>query len=189
MTNLESTEIIDEMSRKMDNALSIFQKSLQGIRSGRVTPNFFDPVIVEAYGDRTPLAQVANINIIDARMIMIQVWDINLVKEVEKAISIAGLGVNPSSEGKDIRIVLPQMSEERRNELAKKVRECGENAKISLRNVRREAMDDSKKIQKSSVISEDEQKDLSEEIQKKTDKFIQLIEEKISIKEKEIKQI
>lgn len=186
---MDSKEIIEDMRKRMEGALNVLIKEFSGLRTGRASPNFLDPVVVEAYGDRMHISQVATINVGDSKMINIQVWDKSLVKAVEKAIANSGLGVNPVGEGQVIRIILPPLSQERRNELAKLAHKYGENAKVSLRNVRRDSIEVLKKLEKDSLISEDEFHKTSDQIQKITDEFSSQIEEKVISKEKEIKQL
>jgi ribosome recycling factor len=186
---MNTQEIIEETRRKMEGTLNVLIKEFQGLRTGRASPNFLDPVVVPAYGDRMPLSQVATISVVDSKIITIQVWDQSLIKTVEKAIASAGLGINPTSEGQLIKIILPPLSEERRSEIAKLAAKYGENAKISLRNVRRDGLEDIKKLYKDSIISEDEFHKTSDKVQKIIDEFSNKIDEKVTSKEKEIKQL
>jgi ribosome recycling factor len=182
-------ELYNNTQDKMNKAIAVFQKELSGLRTGRSSVNFLDPVVVEVYGDRMPLSQVSTISTPDSATITVQVWDKQLVKTVEKAISDANLGVNPSSDGQSIRISLPPLSEERRKELVKIAHKYAENTKIALRNVRRDGMDVLKKMEKDSAISKDEHHNFSDEIQKLTDEFIAKIDDLAKQKEKEIMKI
>jgi ribosome recycling factor len=178
--------LLVELEVKMNKSISSLDHDLAGLRTSRASPNLLDKVVVEAYGDKMPLSQISSISIPEARLINIQVWDKGLVKSVEKAIANSNLGLTPSSEGQIVRINLPALTEERRAELAKLSHKYGENAKIALRNLRREGTDSIKKMQKDSDISEDEMHELNAKLQKQTDKFINIIDEKIAQKEKDI---
>lgn len=186
---MSSAAIIEDIKKRMEGAISSFQHELKGIRAGRATPNILDGVAVEAYGSKMPLAQMATVSALDAKTISVQVWDNTQTKVVEKAISNSGLGLNPSSEGTVIRIALPELSEERRKELVKVTHKYGEQAKVAVRNVRRDGMDALKKAEKDGGISEDEVRGKSDEIQKITDNNIKKIDEFLVAKEKEIMQV
>jgi ribosome recycling factor len=184
-----SDEIIKELEIKMQKTLSTLDNELGGIRTGRASASLVEPIVAEAYGSKTPISQLASVSTIDARTISVQVWDRETVKSVEKAISNANLGVNPITEGQSIRFSLPSLTEERRIEFAKLASKYGENAKVALRNLRRDSMDSLKKSEKKGEISEDDLKKLSEKVQKTTDSKTKNIDEKISAKEKEIKTV
>lgn len=177
---------ISDLKRRMEGALTSFHKELSGLRTGRASSNLVDHIMVEAYGNPTPLNQVASINIPEPRLITLQVWDKGLVQEVEKAIINANLGLNPATDGQLIRLPIPSLTEERRKEMAKIASKYQENAKISVRNIRRDGMDSLKKLEKSGGISEDEVRIKSEEVQKLTDDHIAKIDEDFHHKEKEI---
>ncbi len=183
---MNKENLLVELEVKMNKSISSLDHDLAGLRTSRASPNLLDKVVVEAYGDKMPLSQISSISIPEARLINIQVWDKGLVKSVEKAIANSNLGLTPSSEGQIVRINLPALTEERRAELAKLSHKYGENAKIALRNLRREGTDSIKKMQKDSDISEDEMHELNAKLQKQTDKFINIIDEKIAQKEKDI---
>ncbi|MFI4984204.1 MAG: ribosome recycling factor [Rickettsiales bacterium] len=170
----------------MDASIHSLKHSLNGLRTGRASVALLDPVRVEAYGSPTPISQVGTVSTPEAQMITVQVWDGGLVQSVIKAINEAGLGLNPMPDGQLIRIPIPQLSEERRKELSKKGHEYGENAKISIRNIRRDGMDAFKKLEKDKKISEDESRDHSEEVQKATDDFIKKVDQVVAEKQKEI---
>ena len=169
----------------MTKTLDGLTKELATIRAGRANPHILDKLTVDYYGTPTPLQQVANITVPEARMIQIQPWEASLIKEISKAIMASDLGLNPNSDGKIIRLVLPELTEERRKELVKDVKKKGEAAKVAVRNVRRDANDAFKKLAKQD-ISEDEIKELEEKIQKVTDKFVKEIDKAVDEKSKEI---
>ena len=178
----EKLKIYDE---KMQKTIHALDTELASIRAGRANPNILNKLTVEYYGTPTPLQQVANITVPEARMIQIQPWEASLIKEISKAILSSDLNLNPNSDGKIIRLVLPELTEERRKELVKDVKKKGEAAKVAVRNVRRDANDAFKKLAKQDV-SEDEIKELEEQIQKITDKFVKEIEKAVEEKSKEI---
>ena len=178
-------ENIKEYNSKMEKSIKSLEGELGTIRAGRANPHVLDRITVDYYGTLTPLQQVANISVPEARMIQIQPWEPSLVKEICKAIQISDLGINPNNDGQVIRLVFPELTEDRRKELVKDVKKKGENAKIAIRNIRRDANDNLKKLAKEDV-SEDEIKELEDEIQKSTDKFVKKIDELIELKSKEI---
>lgn len=182
-------ELLKELESKMQKTIATLEHELGGIRSGRASTALIEPIIVEIYGGKMPISQVATVNSLDSRTLSIQVWDKESVKPVEKAIANANLGVNPVCEGQTIRISLPALTEERRGEFAKLAAKYGEHAKVALRNLRRDIMDNLKKLEKAKQLSEDESKKLAEKIQKVTDNFTKTIDDKVSNKEKEIKQL
>ena len=157
-----------------------------GIRAGRANPHVLDTLRVDYYGTPTPIQQVANVNVPEPRMIQIQPWEASMVKAIEKAILTSDLGINPTNDGKLIRLVFPELTEERRKELAKDVKKKGENAKVAIRNIRRDGNDAFKKLSKSEDISEDEIKDLEDALQKLTDKYIANVDKAVEEKTKEI---
>ena len=179
---MATDERIQVYEHKMTKTLEGLTKELVTIRAGRANPHILDKLTVDYYGTPTPLQQVANITVPEARMIQIQPWEASLIKEISKAILSSDLNLNPNSDGKIIRLVLPELTEERRKELVKKK---GEAAKVAVRNVRRDANDAFKKLAKQDV-SEDEIKELEEQIQKITDKFVKEIEKAVEEKSKEI---
>ena len=172
----------EKMQKSLDNLLAEFG----GIRAGRANPHVLDKIKVDYYGTPTALQQVANINVPEPRMIQIQPWEASLVKEIEKAIMTSDLGINPTNDGKVIRLVFPELTEERRKEIAKDIKKKGESAKVAVRNIRRDANDAFKKLSKSADISEDEIKDLEDELQKITDKYVAKIDKMVEAKSKEI---
>lgn len=172
----------DKMKKSYNNLIEEFGT----IRAGRANPHVLDKIKVDYYGTPTALQQVANVSVPEPRMIQIQPWEAPLVKEIEKAINMSDLGINPTNDGKVIRLVFPELTEERRKDLAKDVKKKGEASKVAIRNIRRDANDSFKKLGKSSDISEDELKDLEAQAQKMTDKYIAEIEKAIEEKSKEI---
>lgn len=171
---------------KMSKALETMKEEFATVRAGRANPHILDKLKVDYYGTQTPLQQVANISVPEARMIQIQPWESSLIKEIEKVIMTSDLGLTPSNDGKAIRLVFPELTEERRKDLVKDIKKKGENAKVSVRNVRRDANDAFKKQNKASEISDDEYKNLENDIQKLTDKYIDLIDKAVEEKSKEI---
>ena len=182
-------EILKDLNDRMQKSIASLEHDLKGIRSGRASPNLLDPVVVEAYGDKMPITQLATISNSDARTLAVQVWDKQMLKLVEKGIANANLGLSTSTDGQIIRINIPPLSEERRKELAKLAAKYGENGKVSIRNVRRDVLDVTKKLEKNSSYSKDEVHQLTEEVQKVTDSFIKKIDDKISAKEVEIMDV
>ena len=176
------TPFEDKMKKSDHNLI----EELGTVRAGRANPHVLDKIKVDYYGTPTSLQQVANVSVPEPRMIQIQPWEASLVKEIEKAINMSDLGINPTNDGKVIRLVFPELTEERRKELAKDVKKKGEAAKVAIRNIRRDANDSFKKLGKSSEVSEDEVKDLETQAQKMTDKFIADIDKAIEEKSKEI---
>ena len=172
----------EKMQKSLDNLLAEFG----GIRAGRANPHVLDKIKVDYYGTPTALQQVANINVPEPRMIQIQPWEASLVKEIEKAIMTSDLGINPTNDGKVIRLVFPELTEERRKEIAKDIKKKGESAKVAVRNIRRDANDAFKKLSKSADISEDEIKELEDGVQKLTDKYIAQIDKAVDETNKEI---
>ncbi len=178
-----------EFSRKMDRTLVILQEDFGAIRAGRANARVLDRVEVEYYGVATPVGQVGTISSPDARTLVIQPWDGSLLKKIEKAIQTSDLGINPQNDGRVIRLVFPQLTEERRRELAKQVKKYGEDAKVAVRNIRRDAMDYIKKLKKDSTITEDEQKKAEKDLQELTDKYIKKVDDACAVKEKELMEL
>ena len=178
-------ERIQKYEEKMKKTLASLEAELATIRAGRANPHILDKLTVDYYGSPTPLQQVANITVPEARMIQIQPWESSLIKGIEKAILTSDLGLNPNNDGKIIRLVLPELTEERRKELVKDVKKKGEGAKVAVRNIRRDANDAFKKLAKQDV-SEDEIKDLETAVQKLTDKYIKDVDAAVDAKSKEI---
>ena len=178
-------ERIQVYETKMGKTLYALESELTTIRAGRANPHILDKLTVDYYGAPTPIQQVANISVPEARMIQIQPWESSMIKAIEKAILCSDLGLNPSNDGKMIRLVFPELTEERRKELVKDVKKKGEGAKVAVRNIRRDANDAFKKLAKQDV-SEDEIKELEDQIQKLTDKYIKEVDKAIENKSKEI---
>ena len=178
-------ERVQKYETKMEKTLKGFENELTTIRAGRANPHILDKITVDYYGTPTPLQQVANITVPEARMIQIQPWESSLIKGIEKAILTSDLGLNPNNDGKIIRLVLPELTEERRKELVKDGKKKGEGAKVAVRNIRRDANDAFKKLAKQDV-SEDEIKDLETAVQKLTDKYIKDVDAAVDAKSKEI---
>ena len=171
---------------KMEKTLSNLQEEYVSIRAGRANPHILDKIQVDYYGTPSSLQSVANISVPEARMIQIQPWEASLIKDIEKAILASDIGLTPANDGKVIRLVFPELTEDRRRELVKDVKKKGENAKVAVRNVRRDANDTIKKENKANEISEDEQKQLEDKIQKLTDKFVAKIDDAIEAKSAEV---
>ena len=186
---MEKKQLIETLKHRMEGALKVLDNELKGLRTGRASANLLDPVHVEAYGSRMQLSQVATVSTPDPRMLVVQVWDKSMVKAVEKAIVEANLGITPSCEGQLIRLPMPALNEERRKELAKLASKYGENTKVSIRNVRRDGMEDLKKLEKAGTISEDDLHSAGEEIQKLTDKEVESVDKNVKLKEQEIMSI
>lgn len=172
----------EEMGKTMNNLAEEFG----GIRAGRANPHVLDKLRVDYYGTPTAIQQVANVSVPEPRMIQIQPWEASMVKEIEKAILTSDLGINPTNDGKTVRLLFPELTEERRKELAKDVKKKGENAKVAIRNIRRDANDSFKKLAKEEDVSEDEIKQLEDQAQKMTDKYIADVDRAVEAKTKEI---
>ena len=175
-------QIEGRMQKSVDN----LKEEYVTIRAGRANPHILDRLRVDYYGTPTPIQQVANVSVPEARMIQIQPWEASLIKDIEKAILVSDLGLTPNNDGKTIRLVFPELTEDRRKELAKDIKKKGDNAKVAIRNIRRDANDAIKKENKAGDISDDEAKNSEDEIQKITDKYIAMIDSAIDDKTKEI---
>ncbi|MDD9901519.1 MAG: ribosome recycling factor [Alphaproteobacteria bacterium] len=178
-----------DLDRRMNGAQEVLEKEFSGLRTGRASTNLLEHVVVEVYGSKMPVSQLGTVSVPEPRLLTIQVWDAANTKAVEKAIANAGLGLNPQPSGTLIRVPVPGLTEERRNELCKVAAKYAEQARIAVRNVRREGMDVAKKSQKGGVVSEDELKKLEQEIQRMTDNWVGKIDTMLSEKEQEIKQV
>ena len=174
---------------KMDKTISVFEENLSEVRAGRANPAILNKITVSYYGVPTPINQVAGISVPEARMILIQPWDTSLLKEIEKEILKSDIGINPNNDGKVIRLNFPELNEERRKELVKDIRKLAEEAKVAIRSIRRDAMDEAKEMQKKSEKTEDDLKNEENEIQKLTDKKVEEIDNMLANKEKEIMSI
>ncbi|HSG95310.1 MAG TPA: ribosome recycling factor [Afifellaceae bacterium] len=178
-----------DLERRMDGAVSVLKAELSGLRTGRASANLLDPVTVDAYGSKMPINQVGTVSVPDARMLSVQVWDQSLVNATDKAIRDADLGLNPMIEGNVLRIPIPELNAERRQEMVKVAHKYAEQARIAVRHVRRDGMDKLKRLEKDHEIGKDESHDQGEEIQKMTDRHIALIDETTEAKEQEIIQV
>jgi ribosome recycling factor len=186
---MTEAELIKDLRRRMDGALDVLRKEFGGLRTGRASASLLEPVVVEAYGNTVPLNQVASVNVPEPRMITVQVWDRGLAKSVDKAIRESGLGLNPQTEGQSIRVPIPELNQERRKELSKVAGKYAEEARIAVRNVRRDGVEESRKLEKNGDLSQDQQRKLQGDIQHLTDDHIKKIDETLAQKEKEILQV
>lgn len=182
-------EKLVQFEEKMSKSLDSLYSDYSTIRAGRANPHVLDKITVDYYGTPSTLQQVANVSVPEARMIQIQPWESSLIKEIEKAILCSDLGITPTNDGKCIRIVFPELTEERRKELVKDVKKMAEEAKVAVRSIRRDAIDEAKKAQKDSEISEDELKSAEDNIQQLTDKYVAKVDEILGAKEKEVMSI
>ena len=180
---------LNHIEEKMNKTISVLQENFSEVRAGRANPAILNKIRVDYYGTPTPINQVAGISVPEARLIVIQPWDISLLKEIEKEILKAEIGINPNNDGKVIRLVFPELNAERRKELVKEVKKMAEDSKVSIRSIRREAMDEAKKLQKDNQMTEDELKGAEEKIQKLTDNKIAEIDKILAEKEKEIMSV
>jgi ribosome recycling factor len=178
-----------DLTRRMDGALETLKREFAGLRTGRASPGLLEPVRVEAYGSEVPLTQVGTIGVPEPRMLTVQVWDKTLVGAVERAIRDSGIGLNPASDGQLVRVPIPMLTAERRTELAKLAGKYAEGARIAVRGVRRDGMEQIKALEKKGDIGEDEMKDWSEQVQKLTDQYVKRVDESLVDKEKDIKQV
>lgn len=174
------------IEERMKKTTSVFEENLSEIRAGRANPAILNKITVEYYGTATPISQVAGISVPEARLIVIQPWDVSVLKEIERAILASDIGITPNNDGKVIRLNFPELNEERRKELVKEIRKMGEEAKVAVRQIRRDGIDEFKKMQKDASITEDDLKVAEEQIQKLTDKSIENIDQILTAKEKEI---
>lgn len=182
-------EKLQVYNEKMEKTIRVLESDYASIRAGRANPAVLDKITVDYYGTPTPIQSLAAVSVSEARILVIQPWDKSTLKAIEKAIQVSDLGINPANDGMVIRIVFPPLTEERRKDICKQIRKQGEDSKVAIRSIRRDANDTFKKQKKSSEISEDEQKTLEEDMQKLTDKFCKRIDEIAAKKEKEILEI
>ena len=178
-----------DFSKKMDKSLVHLAEEFDAVRAGRANPKVLDRISVEYYGQVTPLNGVATISSPDARTLVVQPWDTQLLKEIQKAIQTSDLGITPQNDGRVIRLIFPQLTEERRKELTKQVKKYAEEAKVAMRNIRRDGMDHVKKLKKDSTITEDEQKKAEKDLQDLLDKYIKKVDDALAVKEKELMAI
>lgn len=187
--NTQFKEAYDKIEQKMAKALEVLENEFASVRAGRANPAILDGVRVDYYGAQSPISQLASVSVPEARMLVIQPWDASVLNEIEKAIQAADLGINPNNDGKVIRLSFPPLTEERRKELVKDIHKMGENSKVAVRNVRRDALDAFKAQKKKSEITEDDLKGIEEDIQKFTDNYIKKIDAMLDNKEKELLEI
>jgi ribosome recycling factor len=181
--------VVADLHRRMDGAVEVLRKELAGLRTGRASASLLDPVSVEAYGNKMPLSQVGTISAPEPRMLVVQVWDRGLAKSVDKAIREAGLGLNPQTEGQTVRVPIPDLNEDRRKDLTKVAAKYAEAARVAVRNVRRDGLEDIKKQEKKGVLSQDQQRKLDKEVQALTDQVIRHVDDMLAQKDKEILQV
>ena len=181
-----ASDILDNTKERMQKTIAVLKTELGGLRAGRANPQLLDRILVDYYGTPTPIQQLGNVSTPEPRMLLISVWDNKAIPAVEKAIQKSDLGINPSNDGKVIRLLFPELNEERRKELVKVVKKKGEESKIAIRAIRRDANEQIKKDEKDSVITEDDRKALDDKVQKLTDDLIKEIESILAAKEKEI---
>ena len=180
---------LDDIKRRMEGSLSSLKTEFMGLRAGRASTGMLEPVMVDAYGSKMPMSQVGNISAPEPRLLTVTVWDASLTSAVEKAIRESDLGLNPMAEGTLIRVPIPDLSEERRRDMVKVASRYAEAARVSVRNVRRDGIETARKMQKESLISKDELRDLEGDIQKLTDQHVKMIDDSLANKEKEITQV
>ncbi len=178
-----------KFEEKMVKTISVFEENLAEIRAGRANPAILNKIMIDYYGTPTPINQLAGISVPEARMIVIQPWDASVLKEIEKEILKSDIGINPNNDGKVIRLNFPELNEERRKEIVKDIRKMAEEAKVAIRSIRRDAIDEAKTMQKNAEISEDDLKVAEEKIQKLTDKYVEEIDKILDKKEKEVMSI
>ena len=179
----------NKLEERMKKTISVLEESFAEVRAGRANPAILNKVMIDYYGTPTPINQVAGISVPEARMIVIQPWDASVLKEIEKEILKADLGINPNNDGKVIRLAFPELNEERRKEIVKDIRKMAEDSKVAIRSIRRDGIDEAKQLEKNSEMSEDELKDAENMIQKLTDKYVDEIEKILTNKEKEVMSI
>jgi len=179
----------DEFTKKMEKSINFLKEELAAIRAGRANPRLLDKILVNYYGAATPISQLANIQVPEARQITIQPWDGNILNDIVKAIQASDLGINPNNDGKVIRLVFPPLTEERRIELTKEVKKLGENNKVAIRQIRRDAVESFKKMEKAKEITEDDLKMAEKDIQKITDEYIEKVDKIVEAKIKEIMEV
>ena len=180
---------LKDTQRRMDGALEALRREFAGLRTGRASASLLEPIMVAAYGSKMPLSQVATIGVPESRLLSVQVWDKDLVKPVERAILEANLGLNPQTEGQFIRIPIPDLNEERRHELSRIAGKYGEQARVAVRNVRRDGMDNMKRMEKAGDISQDDHHEWAKDIQKMTDDHVRKVDQALELKEREIMQV
>lgn len=182
-------EILDIATEKMNKTISVMKQEYNSLRAGRANPQALDRILVDYYGSPTPINQMGNISVPEPRMLIIALWDTKMIPAVEKAIQKSDLGINPANDGKVIRLIFPELTQERRKELAKVIRKKAEESKVAVRSIRRDAMEDIKKQKKDNLLTEDDQKKLEEKVQKLTDEKVKEIDVIAQAKEKEIMSV
>ena len=182
-------DILDTAKEKMKKSCDVYERDMMGLRAGRANPKLLDRIMVDYYGTPTPIPQIGNISSPEPRLLVIAPWEAKLIPQIEKAIQKSDLGINPSNDGKIIRLVFPELNEERRRELTKVASKGAEETKVAIRSIRRDAIEQIKKLKKNSEITEDDQRDAEEEMQKMTDKAIKEVDEIFAKKEKEIMEV
>ena len=182
-------EILDQAKAKMDKSIVVLENNMQAIRAGRANPKLLDRISVDYYGTPTPLNQIGNVTVPEARMMVIKPWEKTMLKAIEKAIQTSDLGLNPNNDGEVIRLIFPELNAERRKDLTKQVKKGAEDAKVAVRSIRRDAIEQVKKLKKDSLITEDDQRKAEEDAQKLTDKAIKEIDGVAAAKEKEIMEV
>lgn len=181
--------VLNNSKEKMEKTLNVLDSQFAAIRAGRANPAVLNPIQVDYYGTPTPIAQMAAVSVQDARILVIQPWDKTTLKSIEKAIQASDLGINPSNDGSVIRLVFPQLTEERRKELSKDIKKLGEESKVAVRSIRRDALDKVKTLKKNNEVTEDDVKNFEKDIQKLTDKYIENVDSAVAVKDKEIMSI
>jgi ribosome recycling factor len=182
-------QLLTDLRRRMDGAIEVLRKEFGGLRTGRASASLLEPITVPAYGNNVPLNQVASINVPEPRLITVQVWDRSVVKAVDKAIRESGLDLNPQTEGQVIRVPIPDLNEERRRNLTRVAAKYAEDARVSVRNVRRDGVEALRRQEKDGEISQDEHRKLQREVQHLTDEFVKRIDEALAQKDREILQV
>lgn len=182
-------EVLNTAKEKMEKTLKVLGSDFAAIRAGRANPAVLDRIMVDYYGTPTPINQMAAVSVQDARVLVIQPWDKSSLKEIEKAIQASDLGINPANDGSVIRLAFPQLTEERRKDLCKEIKKLGEESKVAVRSIRRDANDKIKALKKNSELTEDDVKQFDKDIQKLTDKYVESVDSAVSVKEKEILSI
>lgn len=181
--------VLNTSKEKMEKTLNVLASQFAAIRAGRANPAVLNPIQVDYYGTPTPIVQMAAVSVQDARILVIQPWDKTTLKSIEKAIQASDLGINPSNDGSVIRLVFPQLTEERRKELSKDIKKLGEESKVAVRSIRRDALDKVKTLKKNNEVTEDDVKNFEKDIQKLTDKYIENVDSAVAVKDKEIMSI
>jgi ribosome recycling factor len=182
-------EAYKDIEEKMNKAIHVLKEELSGLRAGRANPAILDRISVDYYGVPTPINQLGSVSVPEARVIVIQPWDSKILKDIEKAIQKSDIGINPNNDGKIIRLIFPILTEERRKELTKGVKKYGEDSKVAIRSIRRDAIEHYKVQKKNGEITEDDLKDMEEDVQKMTDRFIMDVDRMVELKDKEIMEV